>query len=254
MEKYIYLKYYYSSMLKESSFSLLGLNEYESKIYRALIEQPMLNAAEISKHSTVPQNRVYDVVEGLISKGLVFAIHDKPKIYSPESPKKFKQIISNKKKELEKLDKEVEQMQKQYSSVKRQLIYVTRNDNNFIRITKSLPIVKKWDYSIRPKLDNKPRHITSAKKMSKRKDIDFLTLYDEKLKDTKRHKQYDKILKHKAPINTRDIILYIRDEHVIFSFLPPKNENAVVHFQNENLALLMKDLIDAYYKVYGENK
>jgi sugar-specific transcriptional regulator TrmB len=48
-----------------------GLNEYESKVYFTLLLTERSKFGELSRKSSVPQSKVYWVVEGLRDKGLV---------------------------------------------------------------------------------------------------------------------------------------------------------------------------------------
>ncbi|MHC1600873.1 MAG: TrmB family transcriptional regulator [Candidatus Nezhaarchaeales archaeon] len=65
----------------------LGLTEYESKVYYALIKNSGLTAEEISKASNVPLTRVYSVLTSLQSKGMVLEISGRPKRFEAVQPK-----------------------------------------------------------------------------------------------------------------------------------------------------------------------
>ncbi len=65
----------------------LGLTEYESKVYYALIKNSGLTAEEISKTSNVPLTRVYSVLTSLQSKGMVLEISGRPKRFEAIQPK-----------------------------------------------------------------------------------------------------------------------------------------------------------------------
>lgn len=65
----------------------LGLTEYESKVYYALIRSSGLTAEEISKISNVPLTRVYSVLTSLQSKGMVLEISGRPKRFEAIQPK-----------------------------------------------------------------------------------------------------------------------------------------------------------------------
>ena len=49
----------------------LGLSEYEARSYRSLLETGPTTAKELSRASDVPMGRIYDVLNGLETKGLV---------------------------------------------------------------------------------------------------------------------------------------------------------------------------------------
>lgn len=89
----------------------LGLTEYEAKVYLALVQHGRLSAKDISTYSGVPQNRVYETVEVLKSKGLCDIV--------PGSPKKFEafepgiaidNLISDKEDNLKKLKRDANEI------------------------------------------------------------------------------------------------------------------------------------------------
>lgn len=55
-----------------SALQELGFTEYEAKVYCALIRFPGSTGYEIGGHSKVPRARVYEVLEGLEEKGMVY--------------------------------------------------------------------------------------------------------------------------------------------------------------------------------------
>jgi len=50
----------------------LGLTEYEAKAYLSLLRENPVNGYSLSKNSGIPRSRIYDVLQSLIAKGLVF--------------------------------------------------------------------------------------------------------------------------------------------------------------------------------------
>ena len=68
-----------------------GLNEYESKVYFTLLLTEGSKMGELSKKSSVPQSKVYWVVEGLRDKGLVDVSEEMPKV---AVPRKFEPYLS----------------------------------------------------------------------------------------------------------------------------------------------------------------
>ena len=65
----------------------LGLTEYESKVYLALVRHGVLGAKEISTYSDVPSNRVYETAINLQRYGFVDIILGKPKRFRAIKPK-----------------------------------------------------------------------------------------------------------------------------------------------------------------------
>lgn len=66
----------------------LGFNEYQAKIYTALVGLGVATASEISQASGVPPNKVYSVIDSLKKKGLVLAQESDTSTnrYRPRSP------------------------------------------------------------------------------------------------------------------------------------------------------------------------
>ena len=68
----------------------LGFSEYECKAYLKLLESFPLTGYSLAKHSGIPRSRIYDVLENLTVKQLVFAQEEKNnKLYYPVEPDIF---------------------------------------------------------------------------------------------------------------------------------------------------------------------
>ena len=79
----------------------LGLNKYESESYINLLKKSPSTAREVSNRTSVPKQRVYDVLEGLVEKGLVLVTHSKPRLYSAVAPKRAVNMLLEKARSLE---------------------------------------------------------------------------------------------------------------------------------------------------------
>jgi len=64
----------------------LGLTDYESRVYLALLEKGVLNANQVSKHSGVPYSKVYETLTSLERKGWIETEHSRPSRYYPKAP------------------------------------------------------------------------------------------------------------------------------------------------------------------------
>jgi sugar-specific transcriptional regulator TrmB len=64
-------------------FKQLGLTTYESSIWQALLDKGEADARELIRSTGVPFGRVYDVLNGLIEKGVVEVQETRPKQYRP---------------------------------------------------------------------------------------------------------------------------------------------------------------------------
>ncbi len=78
----------------------LGLSEYEIKAYLNLLEKYPINGYTLSKKSGIPRSRIYEVLDSLKNKQIVFEENDdKTTLYQPLEPKllisKFKENFNN---------------------------------------------------------------------------------------------------------------------------------------------------------------
>ncbi|EKD67433.1 MAG: hypothetical protein ACD_48C00410G0001 [uncultured bacterium] len=86
----------YSEILQE-----IGLSPNEAKIYETLLSTGETSATTISLHANVPRRNVYDTLNRLIKKGLVFRIfHTKEHIFQAVNPDKLLEVLKEKEKKL----------------------------------------------------------------------------------------------------------------------------------------------------------
>jgi len=69
-----------------SAMQRLGLTEYESRAYLALIKMGLSKASELSFFAQIPRSKTYGTLKELARKGLLRAIPGKPELYSAVSP------------------------------------------------------------------------------------------------------------------------------------------------------------------------
>lgn len=80
----------------------LGLSNTEAKVYLALLELGSVTANKVAERSGIHRRTVYDILETLIEKGLVsFVIEANKKYYQAEDPKKFIDLLEDRKKDFE---------------------------------------------------------------------------------------------------------------------------------------------------------
>lgn len=72
------------SKLKE-----IGLNEYQSKVYVALLKKHPITGYEVSKLANIPQARAYDTLKSLENLHIVISSNEKPVTYTPIKPKEL---------------------------------------------------------------------------------------------------------------------------------------------------------------------
>lgn len=105
----------------EQQLKELGLSEYESKTYIALVREGTLTGLKISKASNVPQGKIYETLYKLMEKGFVSVMNAKPKLFKAIDPEiALKQYIKSKKEKLEELEKNLPKRIKQLGNLRKQ--------------------------------------------------------------------------------------------------------------------------------------
>ncbi len=79
-----------------SALELLGLSNYEAKVYLALLRLGEATAQEISKESGIPYSRIHGVLNSLADKGLIEVILLRPKKYRLINPQLALNILADK--------------------------------------------------------------------------------------------------------------------------------------------------------------
>lgn len=92
----------------------LGLTEYEVKTLATLFSLREADSPEVAKAAQVPKTRVYDVLDGLVEKGLVVKMSTRPKKYRALQPSEaLLKLVSEKQSELEQWKEDATQLGKE---------------------------------------------------------------------------------------------------------------------------------------------
>lgn len=67
----------------------IGLNEYQSKVYIALLKKYPATGYELSKLANIPQSRTYDTLKALEAMQVAIPSNTKPETYTPIKPKEL---------------------------------------------------------------------------------------------------------------------------------------------------------------------
>ncbi len=65
----------------------LNLTQYEIKAYLALLKADKVTAYQLGKISRIPSGRIYDVVDSLVSKGIVSVLPGTPRLIKAVDPR-----------------------------------------------------------------------------------------------------------------------------------------------------------------------
>ena len=92
----------------EQELRKLGLSEYESKVYLTLVRYGSLEGRKLSKLSSVPQSKIYEVLYRLAEKKFVLILEVKPKLFKAIEPRTaIKNFLLSKKQEIETLGRTI---------------------------------------------------------------------------------------------------------------------------------------------------
>lgn len=82
----------------------LGLSQNEAKIYETLLEQGESTVSNISNRSKIHRRNIYDSMNRLIEKGLVFQVIGRgDNLYRPVEPYKLMELVDEKRRKLDKV-------------------------------------------------------------------------------------------------------------------------------------------------------
>src|SRR3989344_3618610 len=102
----------------------LGMSTNEAKVYDTLIQFGKLSAAEVSAKSGVSYSRIYNVLEALLTKGLIVVVPEKTKKFAPANPSAFEKLIVEKEKKLAVAREKVKEMRSFYEVKEKQPVVV----------------------------------------------------------------------------------------------------------------------------------
>lgn len=122
----------------------LGLSEYETRSYLALVKMGPAKASELSFFAQVPRTKTYGVVRELERKGLIRVIPGKPELYSAVSPDEtLVPLLINLQSKLKDSEETVHQLS------------LTHEANRFVRRDVPHESSEFWEIEGRPSLFNK---------------------------------------------------------------------------------------------------
>jgi sugar-specific transcriptional regulator TrmB len=83
----------------------LGLTSYEAKAYIALLGRHSFTAAQVSRQAELPRQRIYDVLESLVSKGMATARPGQVIKYAATEPASaIERLVASRRNELKRLE------------------------------------------------------------------------------------------------------------------------------------------------------
>lgn len=92
-------------------FEKIGLTNSEAKVYLALIELGSTSKGPLVKKSRIASSKVYEIMDKLIDKGLAsYVLKNKVKYFKAASPRRIKDYLEEKKKEIDKQEESFEKI------------------------------------------------------------------------------------------------------------------------------------------------
>lgn len=187
------------------TFIELGLVKNEARIYETLLKEGQSGVGHIAKKSEVHRRNVYDTLNRLMEKGLVYEIETATEnLYQAVEPKRFKEILDEKHEKLEKIMPSLEAMYKNNPS--EYTVYTYRGKEGLKNYLRDILDVNEDVY-----------FIGASGAWLDPRISDFLPLFNEKAKkqNIKMHHLFDAETKDKAS----DIFKYVGDD---YKLLPKK--------------------------------
>jgi sugar-specific transcriptional regulator TrmB len=166
-------------------FQKLGLVKNEARIYETLLKEGESPVGHISTKSKVHRRNVYDTLNRLIEKGLVFEIaQEKENRYKAVDPNKLMELIQEKQNILEKV---MPDLQSLYAGTPHdEEIFIYRGPEGWKNYMRDMLEVGEDAYFIAAKggwLDDRVKHFfPTFKEKAKAKGIEYFHLFDHEVK------------------------------------------------------------------------
>lgn len=195
------------------SLRKIGLTDGEIKAYLALLELGRAPITLISERTKLNRTALYDIMEGLISKGLVsYVYEEKKKYYKPAKPQRIMEYLKVKQQELSKEESNLKSVVKDLGKIHPKLpeftnVEIYKGKSGFKTILEDVfQECKKGDEVLAfglggsnfVKLLGDYYHHYIFKHISKKYGIKFRAIFNETEKDEKYLKQIGKIPLTKA--------------------------------------------------------
>ncbi|MBT3304684.1 TrmB family transcriptional regulator [Candidatus Woesearchaeota archaeon] len=109
----------------KDALSNLGLSERESSVYLALLELGQTTTGPLSKKSSIPNSKIYEVLNSLEEKGLVsWVLKNNAKHFQPSPPEKILELFDEKRKRIK---EEIDNLKK-----------LETKENNYVKMFEGL--------------------------------------------------------------------------------------------------------------------
>jgi predicted transcriptional regulator len=166
-------------------FQKLGLSKNEAEIYEVLLEIGEASVTRIATKTNINRRNVYDVLNRMMSKGLVFPVIDqKENIFKPSAPSKLMEILKEKE---QMFDDARDDLDNLYRSIpKENEVFIYKGPEGWKNYMRDMIRIGEPAYFIGAKgawLDERVKNFfPQFFKETKKKNIKFYHLFDHKVK------------------------------------------------------------------------
>ncbi len=168
-------------------FEEIGLSPNEAKIYETLLSSGEVGVSEISLKANVHRRNVYDALNRLVEKGLVFRIFEKSDHqFRAVSPDKLNEILQNKQQKLADALPELHKMFKSDPATEAAFIYKGKEGyKNYLRdmarVAEDTYFLGAKGLWFTPWVEK--QYLTDYQNAMKKKNKKYFTLYDHRVKE-----------------------------------------------------------------------
>jgi len=210
----------------------IGLNQYESRTYLALLNAGTASASEVSETAGIPRPRTYDILQKLSKKGFVSIQPGRPvKFKGVPIDEAFETMKSQKREELTKEMSEIENINSKLKTrvkkiepqeTQEDIVWVLKERKNIYSKMESLInnatnsiLIATTENGLSRKME---AHEESLRKASQR-GVEITIITPKETKHTKTASEFAKIIKKEHPHR-----MIVADDHTML-FLTPENED-----------------------------
>jgi predicted transcriptional regulator len=167
-------------------FQKLGLVKNEARIYETLLREGESSVGHISTKSKVHRRNVYDTLNRLMEKGLVFEIAEKTENrYQAVDPQKLMELIREKQNILEEVMPDLEKLYK--TTPHKEEVYIYRGPEGWKNYMRDILKTGEPAYFIAAKggwLDSRVQHFfPNFEEEAKKKGLEYFHLFDHEVKE-----------------------------------------------------------------------
>lgn len=168
-------------------FEAIGLSPNEAKIYETLLEIGETSVAQISAKANIHRRNIYDALNRLIKKGLVFPIFQKGEnSYRAVHPEKLLEVIKEKEQSLTEVLPNLVSLYERTPLT--EAAYIYKGIEGFKNYMRDLVRVGEDTYFLGAKAlwfspQVEKHFLTDFTEMAKRKKIQYYTLFDYRVKE-----------------------------------------------------------------------